>query len=186
MRSTLPNIAGQLGTDARTLRRAAERGAVRCRRPGPRSLELPPGELSYLRSHWVLISTLTRAFRTEPNVELAVLYGSAARGSDTSGSDIDVLVRFRDDERGSTAALARRLEERVGRSVDVARLSRVRSESPFLLLQVLDEGRVLVDRDNVWAALQRDRETIARAARRQMSGSRQEAADSVAALLEND
>lgn len=186
MRSSLPAIASQIGADPRTLRRAAARGAVRCRRPGPRSLELPPGELAYLRSHWQLINTLTGALRTERNVELAVLYGSAARGSDAAASDIDVLVQFRDDERGSTAALARRLEERVGKPVDVARLSRVRREAPFLLLQVLDQGRVLVDRSDAWPELRRHRETVARAARRQLVRSRREAADSLAALVRDD
>lgn len=185
MRSTLPDIAAQLGVDARTLRRAAERGAVRCRRPGPRSLEFVSGELPYLRTHWELLSALTGAFRTEPNVSLAALYGSAARGSEGADSDVDILVSFRDDAAGSPSALARRIEDRVGVPVDVARLLRVRKESPLLLLQVVDEGRVLVDREGVWDGLRRGRETIARAARRQMSRNRQEAADGLAALLED-
>jgi predicted nucleotidyltransferase len=184
MRSTLPDIAMQLGADARTLRRAAERGTVRCRRPGPRSLELPPGELTYLRGHWRLISALTRALRTEPAIELAVLYGSMARGSEHPGSDIDILVGFRDAADPSPTVLARRLEDRIGRHVDVAALSRVRQGSPLLLLGAIDEGRVLVDRGDAWTALRRERETIARAARRHMSRSRRQAAESLASLLD--
>jgi predicted nucleotidyltransferase len=183
MRSALPMIAAELGADERTLRRATTRGTVRTSRPGPRKLELPPGELAYLRSHWGLLSALTRALRTEPNVALAALYGSTARGDDRGGSDVDVLVAFRDDDSASTSALAGRLQDAVGTSVDVARLSRVREESPLLLLQVLDEGRVLVDRNGLWSALQDEREAVARAARRQMSRSRAEAADSLAELL---
>jgi predicted nucleotidyltransferase len=184
MRSTLPDIAAQLGADARTLRRAAERGAVHHRRPGPRSLELVPGELSYLQSHWQLLSALTRAFRTEPNVDLAVLYGSAARGSEHARSDVDILVAFRDDADRSTAVLARRLEKRIGITVDVASLSHVRKKSPLLLLQVVNEGRVLIDRGKNWDELRRARETIARAARRQMDRGREQVAESLTSLLE--
>ena len=140
MRSTLPDIAAQLGTDARTLRRAAERGAVHCRRPGPRSLELAPGELTYLQRHWKLLSASDPGIPHRADVDLAVLYGSAACGSEHARSDVDVLVAFRDDAEGSTAALARRLEERIGITVDAASLSHVRQKSPLLLLQVVDEG----------------------------------------------
>ena len=183
MASALPATAVQIGADGQAVRRAALRGAIRCRRTGPRTFELPPGELDYLRSHWSLISTLTRALRTEPNVGLAVLYGSTARGDDRADSDIDVLVDFRDDTAASPSALARRLEAAVGRSVDVARLSRVRSESPLLLTRVVDQGRVLVDRDDTWASLRKARENVARTARRRQSRRRQEAADGLAALL---
>lgn len=182
VRSTLPGIATRLGADERTVRRAAERGAVRVRRPGPRSLEMEPGELAYLEGHWGLLTALTRAFRTEPNVSLAVLYGSAARGDDRASSDIDLLVRFRDDAGASTSSLARRLERRLRRPVDVARCSRVRAEAPFLLLQVVDEGRVLVDRGDHWASLFAARETIARASRRQLASSRAEAFDALQLL----
>jgi predicted nucleotidyltransferase len=184
MASVLPAIAAQLGADERTLRRATERGTVRARRPGPRSLELAPGEIQYLRSHWDLLSALTRALRTEPNVRMAVLYGSRARGDDRRGSDIDLLVDFRDDGRASTSELGRRLAEATGAPVDVARLSRVRSEAPLLVLQALDEGRVLVDREDRWPELLRTRAAVARAARRQMSRGRRAAADSIQELLE--
>jgi predicted nucleotidyltransferase len=184
MASALPAIAAQLGADERTLRRATKRGTVRAHRSSPRSLELAPGELRYLRSHWDLLSRLTRAFRTEPNVRMAVLYGSRARGDEWRSSDIDVLVDFRDDRRASTSALAQRLAEAAGGPVDVARLSRVRREAPLLLLQALDEGRVLVDREDQWHKLLQARETVARAARRQMSRERREAADSIQELLE--
>ncbi|MDO8184759.1 nucleotidyltransferase domain-containing protein [Conexibacter sp. JD483] len=134
-----------------------------------------PGELAYLDGHWDLLAGLTGAFRTEPNVSLAVLYGSAARGDDRASSDIDLLVSFRDDVDASSSSLARRLERRLRRPVDVARYSRVRREAPFLLLQAVDEGRVLVDRDDTWASLRAARETIARASRRRQASSRAQA-----------
>lgn len=185
MASPLPTIAAQLGANERTLRRAAQRGAVRARRSGPRSLDLAAGELAYLRSHWDLLSTLTRSFRTEPNVRLAVLYGSRARGDEHRGSDVDLLVDFRDDRAASTSALALRLGAAVGAPVDVARLSRIRGEAPLLLVQALDEGRVLVDREGRWKDLLQARETVARAARRQLSRERSQAADGLAQLLED-
>ena len=182
MRSALPQIAEQLGADERTLRRAAERGTVRAHRPSPRRLVLAPGELDYLRSHWDLLSRLVRTLRTEPNVALAALYGSVARGDDRRDSDLDVLVGFRTDHDGAPALLARRLEGVLGRPVDVARLSRIREQSPLLLLAALDEGRVLVDRDGTWRDLQEQRTAIARAARRQERQARAQAAASVAQL----
>ena len=137
-----------------------------------------------MQSHWDLLGTLTRAFRTEPNVNLAVLYGSTARGSEHRHSELDILVAFRDDTQASTAMLARRLEGHTGVSVDVASLSHIRKMSPLLLLQVIDEGRVLVDRGHIWEELRRARETIARAARRQMERGRRQAAESLASLFE--
>jgi predicted nucleotidyltransferase len=166
MRSHLPTLAESLGADERTLRRAARRGAVRCRRPGPRRLELEAGELDYLRSHWDLLHKLTRALRTERNVGLAVLYGSAARGDDRRDSDVDLLVDLRTRVPGAASALARRLERALGRRVDVAELGRVERDAPILLLYALGEGRVLVDRDGRWPQLQARRGEVVRAAQR--------------------
>lgn len=182
----LPDIAVQLGADERTLRRAVERGTVRCIRPGPRGLKLAQGEFAYLQSHWKLLRTLTRAFRTEPNVDLAVLYGSTARGAEHRRSDLDILVAFRDETRASTVRLARRLEGHADIAVDVASLAHVRKTSPLLLRQVIDEGRVLVDRANTWEELRRARESIARAGRRQMERGRRQAAASLASLSDED
>jgi predicted nucleotidyltransferase len=180
--SALPRIAVQLDVDERTLRRAVARGTIRARRPSPRALELASGELEYLRSHWTLLSTLTQALRHEPNVELAVLYGSAARGDEHGDSDVDVLVSFRRDESAARSRLARRLEEVLDRPVDIARFARVRKEAPQLLLNAIDEGRVLVDRNGSWPRLRDQRETIARAARRQRRRDRQRAAAAIAQL----
>jgi predicted nucleotidyltransferase len=183
MVSALPAIAVELGADERTLRRATARGTVRARRPRARQLELPAGELDYLRAHWGLLHKLTAALRTEPNVALAALYGSAARGDDHSRSDIDLLVAFRNDAPGAASALARWLERAIERPVDVARLSRVRDEAPLLLLQALDEGRVLVDRGGAWPQMLGARRATARAAQRQMAANRRAAARSLDQLL---
>lgn len=185
MRSLLPVLAEDLGADERTLRRAARRGAVRCRRPGPRQLELDAGELDYLRSHWELLHKLTQALRTERNVRLAVLYGSAARGDDRRDSDVDLLVALRAPTPGVTSALATRFERALGRHVDVAELGRVEEDAPLLLLYALDEGRVLVDRDMRWPALLARRGEVARAAKRAESAERRAAEESWRMLVED-
>lgn len=183
MRSALPHIARELGADERTLRRAVNRGTLRCRRPSPRRLALDSGEREYLRGYWRLLRDLAGALRTEPNVALAVLYGSTARGDAGRASDVDVLVRFRDDAPGAASDLAIRLERVLQRDVDVARLDRAWSSSPLLVLQALDEGRVLVDRERRWPALLAQRVEVARAARQRREDDIRVAAASYAELI---
>lgn len=185
MRSLLPTLAADLGADERTLRRAARRGTLRCRRPGPRQLELDAGELDYLRSHWELLRELTQALRTERNVRLAVLYGSTARGDDRRDSDIDLLVDLRAPTPGATSALAARFERALGRHVDVADLGRVEKDAPLLLLYALDEGRVLIDRDMQWPELLARRGGVARAAQRAERVERRAVAESWRMLVED-
>lgn len=185
MHSTLPALAEDLGADERTLRRAARRGTVRCRRPGPRQLELAAGELDYLRSHWELLHQLARALRTERNVGLAVLFGSAARGDDRRDSDIDLLVDLRVPASGAASALADRLERTLGRPVDVAQLERVEEHAPLLLLYALDEGRVLVDRSDAWPRLLARRGEVGRAARRAEQAERRDVEASWLMLTED-
>jgi hypothetical protein len=66
------------------------------------------------------------------------------------------------------------LERASGRQVDIADLERVEKRAPLLLDRVLDEGRVLVDRDGQWRMLRERRPSIRararRAHRRQMAG----------------
>lgn len=174
MRSDLPALARDIGVPERTLRRAVQRGTVRCHRPGVRQVELAGDERAYLRDNWQTISTLTEALRTERNVRLAVLFGSMARGHAGPDSDIDVLVSLAEDRPDAAVKLAVRLERTLGRSVDIARLERVDAQAPLLLDRVLDEGRVLVDRDGQWRLLS-ERHGVIRARarrdhRRQMAG----------------
>jgi predicted nucleotidyltransferase len=174
MRSELPAIARDIGVPERTLRRAVQRGTVRCHRPGVRQVELAVDERAYLRENWETISTVTKALRTERNVRLAVLFGSVARGNAGQDSDVDVLVSLAEDRPLAGIELAVRLERVVGRSVDIARLERVEAQAPLLLDRVLDEGRVLVDRDGQWRLLRQRHSAIRARARRdhrqQMAG----------------
>lgn len=160
---SLRQLAHALGADERTVRRAAEQGAVRCRRSSPRRVEFAEGELDYLREHWEILADLRRALRTEPNVRFAVLFGSIARGDGDEGSDLDLIVELADYGPGKIGRLESRLEQALERPVELHTL-RDAEGSPYLLHQVLRDGRVLVDRAGRWARLYRRRHSIAKEA----------------------
>jgi predicted nucleotidyltransferase len=162
----LSELARELGVDARTLRRAAADGTIRCERISARRQRVEEDERRYAAGHWPLLAALRRALRTEPNVRLAVLYGSVARGDDTADSDLDLLVSLGEDRPDAAVKLAVRLERMMGREVDVARLNRVQDTASLLLLRAIDEGRVVLDRDDEWSGLKTHRSEIARRARR--------------------
>lgn len=149
---SLRTLARQLDVPERTLRRAAAQGLIRGRRLSQRRYKTTLREEAYLRSHWDLLSGLRRALRTEPGVRLAILFGSLARGEGVESSDVDLLVSLRDDSAGAVAGLSGRLRERVGRDIQIVRLADGQ-RSPALMLDVLSDGRVLVDRDDRWGLL---------------------------------
>lgn len=97
---------------------------------------------------------------------MAVLYGSVARGDEDAGSDLDLLVGRADDHPVSDHRLATHLENVIARKVDVAHLARVEANAPLLLDRVLEEGRVLVDRDGRWQELHGRRRAIRARAQR--------------------
>jgi predicted nucleotidyltransferase len=135
-----------------------------------RRLRLADGENAYLRGHWPLIAELRAALRTEPGVRIAVLAGSMARGDDHEGSDIDLVVELAEGDPLDRLRLGMKLSEKLGHEIDVADMKQVRND-PLSLLQVLDEGRVIVDRDEVWQEMRNTRPAVrkraARAFRRQ-------------------
>jgi len=162
---SLRRVAVELSIPERTLRRAASEGLVRGERVGPRRFEIAMREESYLRSHWPLLRALRAALRTEPNVRLAVLFGSTATGSDSDRSDVDILFTLADPGVGRLAELAERLSLRIARDVQPVRLSEA-EDTPALMLDILEQGRVLVDRDEGWSALQQGVPRWLRLARR--------------------
>jgi predicted nucleotidyltransferase len=119
----------------------------------------------YMVDHWPLLAKLRWALHPEANVRLAVIYGSVARGEEEPDSDLDLLVSLREDHPDAAVKLAVRLERALGREVDVARLNRIQNTAPLLLLQAIDEGRVVLDRDLQWESLRAQRANIARRAR---------------------
>jgi predicted nucleotidyltransferase len=179
MTTTLGALAEEVGVNERTLRRAVNQGTLHATRPSPRTLSLPLSERRYVRRRWRLIVQLRAVLRTEPNVRFALLFGSTARGEDSSGSDIDVLVELHDDGLTSVVALAARLTQRIGRPVDLVRLHDAEAD-PAFLAELVDEGRVLIDRVGRWPQL-RARE---RSLRRRGRGASQQHAEAALAGID--
>jgi len=150
--SGLALLAEEAGVNERTLRRAVSQGTLHGSRRTPRKLELSLSEREYVRRSWGLLSTLRGALRTEQNVRFALLFGSAATGVDTPESDVDVLVDLRDSSFERVVDLSTKLTRIVGRPVDVVELKDAEAE-PSFLAQILGDGRVLVDREDLWTRL---------------------------------
>lgn len=181
--NSLRTLAAELAIPERTLRRAAGEGLVRGERLSARRFRTTLREEMYLRSHWSFLKRLRSALRTEPNVRLAVLFGSVAEGNDHERSDVDVLVSLRDESLSQMADLAGRLSSRSGRDVQLVRLGDATS-SPPLIADVLERGRVLVDRDRRWPQLQSQAQRWRRRADRAVSRARADTIDDLLAAAE--
>jgi predicted nucleotidyltransferase len=168
MSAKLAEMAKDLQVNERTLRRAWALGTVRGTRTTPYRLELPVAERLYLRSHWATLRDLRRVLRTEPNVSMAVMFGSFARGDDDSGSDVDLLVALRDPGLLARVALAGRLRKKTGLDLEVVALEDA-MRRPSLMVEILLDGRVLVDRDGRWRELKMQGERIESHAQRDRS-----------------
>lgn len=152
MGQLLGHTADELGCSERTLRRYIGAGILRGRRVATHGVELSAHEADYLRKHWALLHTLKGALRTEREVRLAVLFGSAATGEDQADSDIDVLVAHRGEGPRPLAVLRSRLRRTLDKPVHLVSLEQAR-DAPSLLADVLQEGRPLIDRDGLWSEL---------------------------------
>ncbi len=183
MRSDLPAVARDIGVPERTLRRAVQRGTVRCSRPGLRQFELAADERAYLRENWKIISAVTEALRTERNVRLAVLFGSVGRGHAGEDSDVDVLVALAEERPMYLSYLAVRLTRALGRDVDVLSLAHVRAHDPALLGAILRDGRPVVDRDGSWPVQIAKRRGAERSAAKARAERHRRAARAVAQLI---
>jgi predicted nucleotidyltransferase len=161
---SVTELARQLGTTDRTLRRLATLGMVRSSTRRGRPARALHHEESYLREHWALLSDLRAALRTEPRIVAALLFGSVARGDDTPQSDVDLAVAI-DGEHDLTDLhrLRTRLARKIGRRVDLFDLDDLMVERG-LLAGVLEDGRPLVDRAYVWPRLQAARTKLMRRA----------------------
>lgn len=162
----LGESANRIGCSERTLRRYINGGLLRGRRVAGGQLELSHAEEVYLRGHRTLLSKLMGALRTERDVRLAVLFGSTATGEDTPISDVDLLIIHRRPEWRVQADLRLRLRRALGTPVDVVMLEQAEAQ-PSLLADVLREGRVLIDRDDLWSSLQQRRDQILAAGARE-------------------
>ena len=146
------DLALELGTSDRTIRRVAGGGVVAGRRSRGGHWRLPPSEQAWLRDHWSLLSDLRSALRVEPSVRAAILFGSTASGTDHPASDVDLIVDMSSDDPLAVGRLRRRLTDKLGRKLDLFRLDDLEAE-PEVLLPLLDYARPVVDRDFVWPRL---------------------------------
>jgi predicted nucleotidyltransferase len=160
-------LAEQVGVSERTLRRAFNEGTLRAERPTPRKLTLGSDEKRYLRRSWKLLAALREALRTEQNVRFALLFGSAARGDDNEGSDVDLIAEMRDPSPVRVVDLELKLERLLGRRVDVLTLEDA-GANPVLLAEAVAEGRTIVDREGRWAQLGSGAEAMDSRARRHL------------------
>jgi predicted nucleotidyltransferase len=175
MSVALQKLADEVGVSERTLRRGVGSELIRARRPSSRRLVLSEEEASWIRVHWPLVGQLRAALRTEPSLELAVLFGSAARGDDVVGvSDLDLLVRLRTPRHGALEALRLRLNGQLPVEAQLVSLEDAR-RNPRLLSEVLRDGRPLVDREQSWSRLRADADQIDLRADQQGNESREEA-----------
>lgn len=161
--TVLDDLARDLGLSERTLRRAVASGTIRAERPSPRRLRLSDDEREWVLRHWPTVARLREELRKEPSVRLAVLFGSSARGHEHRRSDIDLLVELDTPSRDRLAGLEERLSSAAGREVQLVS-ARDAQASPGLLADALRDGRVVVDRDGLWAHLKRRESSIRRAA----------------------
>lgn len=154
MSLALRRLADDVGVNERTLRRAVGDGLIRAQRPSSRQLLLSDREAEWVRLHWPLVAQLRSALRTEPNLELAVLFGSAARGDDVAGtSDVDLLVGLRRSYPGALEALRVRLNGQLAAQVQIVPVHAAR-RNQRLLVEILRDGRPLVDRERSWPHMQ--------------------------------
>jgi predicted nucleotidyltransferase len=102
-------------------------------------------------------------------VRFALLFGSAARGTDTPTSDVDLLVGLRDSSLDRTIDLATKLTDITGRRADVVRLEDAEAH-PTFLADAVAHGRVLVDRDDSGLRLRNRHLSLKRRARAQRPG----------------
>lgn len=90
---------------------------------------------------------LTQALDAWPDVRLAVLFGSTARGTARRASDLDIGVSL--PETADLMALRVALQRASGQEVDVIRLDEA---PPLLRFQIARDGRVIVERvAHTWA-----------------------------------
>jgi predicted nucleotidyltransferase len=136
----LTELARDLDTSGRTLRRYVAGGVVRSQRPSPRRVEITDAERAYLRAHWSLLTALMESLRTERNVRAAVFFGPLAEGTGTARSAVHLAVQLDRDTPSGRHSLTARVEERAGRRVDLVSLGSAPADE-------IHRGRVLIDRD---------------------------------------
>ena len=91
----------------------------------------------------VLLDRLTTALAAFPAVELAVVFGSAARGELARESDVDIAIRALPDDLPSRAALEATLGRAARRALDLLDLD---AAPPLTRFEIARDGVVLLER----------------------------------------
>lgn len=100
-----------------------------------------PGRMK--RAMNALEGRLIKALEAFPEVELAVSFGSEARGEATRGSDVDIGVQLKDKSLGVLQRLEVLLGRAVGREVDLVSLD---ESPPLLRFEIARDGKLLLER----------------------------------------
>ncbi|MBK5232494.1 MAG: nucleotidyltransferase domain-containing protein [Thermoleophilia bacterium] len=125
---------------------------VKGERVSQRKFLVPIEEEVYLRRNWPFLSEMRNALRTEPNVRLALLFGSFARGTSRQDSDVDLMVETKTGSSVGYRQLSMRIRGRVNKDVQIVPRESAESSAP-LMVNIIEEGRVLVDRGHRWPEL---------------------------------
>src|SRR6266536_2210117 len=94
-----------------------------------------------------MLDAFRRALAAEPDVAYALLFGSRARGTERSESDVDVAVELVPSAARDVRALgglAARLTSAAGRPVALVLLDEA---PPSLAYRIFRDGRVIIERD---------------------------------------
>lgn len=95
-----------------------------------------------------LLERLRRCAASIPEVRLAVLFGSTARGQATRRSDVDIGVSIEPDTPAVRRRVAVELDRAAGRSVDVVFLEEA---PPLLRFEISKDGVLLFqNEDHLW------------------------------------
>jgi predicted nucleotidyltransferase len=170
----LTSLAEEIGVNERTLRRAAQEGALHAHWSSPRRIQISAAEKSYVRRSWKLFSRLREVLRTEKNLAFAALIGSTARGEDRADSDVDLIVGLREPGFDRLLGLELKLEDALDRRIDLLALEQAHS-TPELMAELVEEGRVVIDREDLWPELRAQAPALIRAAQRSERSRRREA-----------
>ncbi|MBI4699569.1 MAG: nucleotidyltransferase domain-containing protein [Deltaproteobacteria bacterium] len=90
-----------------------------------------------------MVHALQRQLAEIGEVDLAVIFGSTARGTAQPGADVDLALRLQGGSSAHLASLAVALERALGRPVDALDIDRA---PPLLRFEIARSGRVLVER----------------------------------------
>lgn len=95
------------------------------------------------------VTKLQKVLEVVPAVQLAVVFGSFARGRELPGSDLDLGLILSPDSRAMRREIEATAGRSAGRDIDIVYLAET---PPLLSFQIARDGMVLVERqDGAWS-----------------------------------